>query len=214
MDLSNCANTHDLARLSLNGELLLERRAPILTFGLAKVVLPPGGFLQATKTGEETLADLVLEAVGKANKVADLYCGVGPFALRLAKTSSVVAIDNDSASIAALKNAADHTTGQKPVVTGIRDLAKNPLCEDELKDFDAVVFDPPRAGAGAQVLEIVEAKVQTVIAVSCNPATFAHDAFILTRGGYVLEKVIPIDQFRYAANVELIGVFKRNPTLL
>jgi 23S rRNA (uracil1939-C5)-methyltransferase len=214
MDLSDCANDHDLARLTLDGELVLERRAPILTFGAAKLALPPGGFLQATKMGEEILSGLVLEAVGKANKVADLYCGVGPFALRLAQNSSVVAIDSDSAAIAALKNAADHTPGQKPVVTEIRDLAKNPLYEGELISFDVVVFDPPRAGAEAQVLEIVEAKVKTVVAVSCNPATFAHDASILTEGGYVLEMVIPVDQFRYAGHVEMVGVFKRKSSSL
>ena len=213
MDLSDCANAHDLARLTLDGELVLERHAPILTLGTAKLALPPGGFLQATKMGEETLAGLVLDAIGKATKVADLYCGVGPFALRLARVSSVVAIDSDSAAIAALKHAADHTPGQKPVVTEVRDLARNPLYKDELNSFDAVVFDPPRAGAEAQVLEIVEAKVQTVVAVSCNPATFAHDASILTEGGYVLEKVIPVDQFRYAGHVELVGVFKRKSSL-
>jgi 23S rRNA (uracil1939-C5)-methyltransferase len=210
MDLSDCANVHDLARLTLDGELVLERRAPLLTFGAAKLALPAGGFLQATKMGEETLAGLVLEAVGKANKVADLYCGVGPFALRLAQDSSVVAIDSDSAAIAALKNAANHTPGQKPVVTEVRDLAKNPLYEGELKDFDAVVFDPPRAGAEAQVLEIVGSKVKTVVAVSCNPATFAHDASLLTGAGFVLEKVTPVDQFRYAGHVELVGVFRQN----
>lgn len=209
MDLSDCANNHDLARVTLGDELVLQRRAPVLGFGAAKLALPPGGFLQATKAGEQALAGLVLAAVGNARNVADLYCGVGPFALRLAQSCSVVAMDSDKAAIAALKQAADHTPGQKPVRTEVRDLASNPLYLDELKKFDAVVFDPPRAGAEAQVVEIVEAKIDTVVAVSCNPATFANDAAILIDGGYILESVTPVDQFRYAGHVEMVGVFRR-----
>jgi len=214
MDLSDCASNHDLARISLDGELVLERRSPVLTFGVAKLALPPGGFLQATKAGEDTLSRLVLEAVGDVDRVADLYCGVGPFALRLAARSSVLAVDNDSAAINALKHAADHTLGQKPIRTEVRDLSSNPLYVDELNGVDAVVFDPPRAGAQAQVLEIIEAKVNTVVAVSCNPASFAHDASILTGGGYLLESVTPVDQFRYAGHVELVGVFRRKKMFL
>ena len=209
MDLTDCANAYDLARITLDGDLVLERRVPTLTFGAAKLGLPAGGFLQATKAGEDTLAGLVQEAVGDAAKVADLYCGVGPFALRMARSSSVLAIDSDAAAITALKRAADYTVGQKPVTTEVRDLAKNPLYVDELKVLDAIVFDPPRAGAEAQVLEILDAKVKTIVAVSCNPATFAHDASLLTGGGYSLEKVTPVDQFRYAGHVEMVGVFRR-----
>jgi 23S rRNA (uracil1939-C5)-methyltransferase len=209
MNLSDCANAHDLARISLDGELVLQRRSPTLTFGAAKLALPPGGFLQATKAGEDALTALVLEAFGDAGKVVDLYCGVGPFALRLAETRSVLAIDSDGEAIAALGQAADNTPGQKPVTTEVRDLAKNPLFKDELKGYDAVIFDPPRAGAEAQVLEIIDAKVATVVAVSCNPASFANDASLLTGSGYRLEKVTPIDQFRFAGHVEMVGVFRR-----
>ena len=209
MALSDCANSHDLARITVSGDMVLERRPPVLTFGSAKVTLPPAGFLQATKAGEDVLAKLVLDAAGEANKVADLYCGIGPFTLRLAQRSQVVSFDSDDVAIGALSNAANHTQGLKPVIAHVRDLSHNPLHQSELMGFDAVVFDPPRAGAEAQAMEIAESRVKTVIAVSCNPASFANDSSLLIGGGYKLEKVIPVDQFRYAGHVEMVGVFRR-----
>jgi 23S rRNA (uracil1939-C5)-methyltransferase len=209
MGLSDCAIAHDLARITVAGDLVLERRPPILTFGAAKVTLPPAGFLQATKAGEEILAGLVFEAVGDAKKVADLYCGIGPFSLRLADHCQVAAFDSDEAAITALTGAAHRIQGQKPVTAQVRDLIHNPLHATELKGFDAVVFDPPRAGAESQAIEIAQSKVPTVVAVSCNPATFAHDAAILIDGGYKLEKITPVDQFRYAGHIEMVGVFQR-----
>ena len=210
MGLSDCANNHDLARLSVGGDMVLERRAPTLTFGAGKVILPPGGFLQATFAGEEILSNMVLEGVSGAKKIADLYCGIGPFSMRMAAHSPVMSFDNDAAAIAALNTAAHHVRGQKPVTTEIRDLSENPLHSSELDSFDAVVFDPPRAGAEAQARDIASSKVAIVIAVSCNAATFAHDASILINGGYRLEKVTPVDQFRFAGHVEMVGVFKRS----
>jgi 23S rRNA (uracil1939-C5)-methyltransferase len=209
MGLSDCANDYDLARLSVSDDMILERRAPILVFGAGKVVLPPGGFLQATLSGEEILSNIVLDGVSGAKKIADLYCGLGPFSLRMAAHSPVMSFDSDEVAIAALQVAAHHVQGQKPVTAKTRDLSENPLHSSELNLFDAVVFDPPRAGAEAQAREIASSKVTSVIAVSCNAATFARDASILIDGGYRLEKVSPVDQFRFTGHVEMVGVFKR-----
>ncbi len=208
-NLADCAISHDMARITIDGDVVMVRRPPVLTFGLAKVTLPPAGFLQATKMGEDVLARLVEEALDDVKTIADLYCGIGPFALRLAPRAQVLAFDSDEAAIDALTDAAHHTQGQKPVSAKIRDLIHNPLHADEMKNFDAVIFDPPRAGAESQAFEIAGSKVKTIVAVSCNPATFARDASILIDGGYRLEKVTPVDQFRYAGHVELVGIFRR-----
>ena len=209
MGLSDCANYHDLARLSVGDDMILERRAPILTFGAGKVVLPPRSFLQATYAGEEILSNIVLDGVSGANRIADLYCGLGPFSLRMAAHSSVSSFDNDAMSIAALKTAAHNVQGQKPVTAHVRDLNENPLHKSELDSFDAVVFDPPRAGAELQARDIASSQVYRVIAVSCNAATFARDASILINGGYRLDRVVPVDQFRFAGHVEIVGKFER-----
>lgn len=176
--------------------------------GRAEVTLPPGSFLQATVAGEETLAALIAERIGKAKEVLDLFCGVGPFALRLAEKARVTAYDNDAGAIAALAKAA-RTPGLKPIKCEPRDLFRRPLVLPELRDFDAVVFDPPRQGAQAQALKLAASKVPVVIAVSCNVATFARDARLLIDGGYRLEAVVPVDQFRHTPHVELVARFSR-----
>jgi 23S rRNA (uracil1939-C5)-methyltransferase len=173
------------------------------------VALPPGCFLQATAAGEAALAALVTESCGEANQVADLFAGVGPFALRLAERMRVTAVDSDQAAIAALKRAAETTPGLKPVVTEIRDLFRRPLIAAELKRHDCVVFDPPRQGAEAQARALAASAVPVIIAVSCNPTTFARDARILIDGGYRLTRVTPVDQFRYSFHVELVALFER-----
>jgi len=207
--LAVVAQRHRLARLTRHGELLLQRSAPTLRMGKATVTLPPGSFLQATAAGEAELANRVTAAVGKAKTVADLFCGVGPFALRLAERARVFAADGDRAAVAALARAAAGTGGLKPVVAETRDLFRRPLLPQELQRFEAVVLDPPRQGAEAQARALAESAVQVVAMVSCNPATFARDAQILVAGGYRLEKVTPVDQFRYAAHVEVVATFKR-----
>jgi 23S rRNA (uracil1939-C5)-methyltransferase len=173
------------------------------------VALPPGAFLQATAAGEETLAHLVLDHAGKAKNAADLFCGVGPFALRLAETARVTAADGDSAAIESLRAAAAGTSGLKPVTAQARDLFRRPLVPLELKDFDAVVFDPPRQGAQAQARELAASRVPVVIAVSCSAETFARDARILVDGGYKLRAVTPVDQFRYSTHVEIVARFQK-----
>ena len=206
--LARLAETHQLARLTRHGELIVQRAAPTVRMGKATVALPPGAFLQATAEGEAILARLVSEHVGKARAVADLFCGAGPFALRLAERARVTAADANAAAIAALCQAAK-TSGLKPIAAEARDLFRRPLAPDELKSFDAVVFDPPRQGAEAQARQLAASRVPLVVAVSCNAATFARDAWVLSDGGYRLTSVTPVDQFRYSAHVEIVGRFER-----
>jgi 23S rRNA (uracil1939-C5)-methyltransferase len=207
-ELARLAETRRLARLTRHGELIAQRAAPTVSMGKASVVLPPGVFLQATAQGETVLARLVAEHVGKAKAVADLFCGVGPFALRLAERARVVAADGDADAIAALRQAAK-TAGLKPIEAETRDLFRRPLAPDELKSLEAVVFDPPRQGAEAQARQLAASKVPLVIAVSCNAATFARDARLLADGGYRLTAVTPVDQFRHSAHVEIVARLER-----
>ncbi|WP_316202499.1 MULTISPECIES: class I SAM-dependent RNA methyltransferase [unclassified Bradyrhizobium] len=202
--LSRLAEQHRLARLTRHGELVLMRNAPVVTMGTAQVTLPPGSFLQATVQGEETLAQLVMERIRKAKHVADLFCGVGPFALRLATRARVTAMDNDAGAIAALQRASG-TPGLKPIKAEARDLFRRPLMPPELRDIDAVVFDPPRQGAQAQARQLAASKVPVIVAVSCNVTTFARDMRMLIDGGYKLETVVPVDQFRHTPHVELVA---------
>jgi 23S rRNA (uracil1939-C5)-methyltransferase len=206
--VARLAETYRLARLTRHGELIAQRAAPTVRIGKATVLLPPGAFLQATAEGEAALGRLVCEYVGKSRSVADLFCGVGPFALRLAERARVMAADADAGAIAALREAAK-TPGLKPIAAEARDLFRRPLAPDELKSFDAVVFDPPRQGAEAQARQLAASRVPLVVAVSCSAATFARDARILADGGYRLTSVIPVDQFRYSAHVEIVGRFER-----
>ncbi|MGE0239736.1 MAG: class I SAM-dependent RNA methyltransferase [Parvibaculaceae bacterium] len=208
-DLAGLVHAEDLARLSLNREPLVTRLPPEIGIGTARLRLPAGVFLQATKAGEATLAALVIENLGKAKKVADLFSGVGVFALRLAAKAQVFAADGDKAATAALAETVRRTPGLKPVEAKARDLFREPVMARELAPFDAVVFDPPRAGAEAQARQLAKSKVKTVIAVSCDPATFARDARILVDGGYRLMRVTPVDQFAFTAHVETVAFFKR-----
>ncbi|MBV9556766.1 MAG: class I SAM-dependent RNA methyltransferase, partial [Pseudolabrys sp.] len=206
--LAQVAAKRRLARLTRHGEIVVQNAPPQITMGRATVVLPPGSFLQATAAGEDALAKLVIAGIGKTKAVADLFCGVGPFALRLAETARVTAADSDAAAIAALTRASG-ADGLKPIVAAKRDLFRNPLTAGELKTFDAVVFDPPRQGAEAQSREIAKSSVPTVAAVSCDAVTFARDARILIDGGYTLTAVTPVDQFRYSPHVEIVATFKK-----
>jgi 23S rRNA (uracil1939-C5)-methyltransferase len=141
--------------------------------------------------------------------VADLFAGCGTLSVVLATSAAVTAVDSDEAAIAALDRSARHAQGLRPVAAERRDLFRRPLLPVELARFDAVVFDPPRAGAAAQAAALAAAKVGRVVAVSCNPATFARDAATLVAGGYRLRSVVPVDQFRHTPHVELVGSFER-----
>jgi 23S rRNA (uracil1939-C5)-methyltransferase len=207
--LVRAAGDRDLARLSNHGELLIERRPAEILMGAARVRPPPGGFLQATEAGERVLAALALDAVAGARRVADLFCGAGALSLRLAARAQVDAFELDRPALGALMRAARETVGLRAVAGAARDLFQRPLGRAELDPFDAVVFDPPRAGAQAQARELAASRVQRIVAISCNPASFARDMSLLVAGGYRLDSVTPIDQFRFSPHVEIVGVLTR-----
>ena len=208
-DVAPLARKFGLARLALNGEVRLFLRQPLVRMGSAEVELPVESFLQATEQAEVVLSGLADEALGGAKRVADLFCGLGPFALKLAKRAQVMAFDADARAVAACAKALNTTPGLKSLGAERRDLFHDPLLAKELDRFDGVVFDPPRAGAEAQCRELAASKVKRVVAVSCNPQSFARDARLLVDGGYRLDRVTPVDQFRYSAHVELVGLFRR-----
>ena len=207
--LATKASDMKLARFSVGGETVVATLPAFLTFGTADVVLPPGVFVQAVEEAEADIARRVVSAVGKAKAVADLFCGLGAFTFPLAERSRVSAFDGDKAAIAALSAAVKKTSGLKPITATLRDLFRDPLSPLELNEHDAVVFDPPRAGAEAQSQRLARSKVKTIVAVSCNPATLARDTRHLVDGGYRIESVTPIDQFLYSAHVEVVAVFRR-----
>ena len=207
--LARTAEALDLARVSNHGEIVIERRPPRVAFGEAPARLPPGGFLQATEAGEAWLADFAERALAGAKKVADLFCGAGAFALRLSRSHEVFAADADPAAIAALARAAATTPGLHKLATETRDLFRRPLRTDELAAFDAALIDPPRAGALEQARALAAAHLPLVVSISCNAATFARDARILIDGGFQIESVTPLDQFRFSAHVEIAAVFRR-----
>jgi len=207
--LAKVAETHQLARLTRHGELVAHRTQPLLRVGRSEVPLPPGAFLQATAKGEETLARLVLGHAGKSRHVADLFTGIGTFALHLAEGARVAASDSEPAAIRALQQAAGKTSGLKPIDAQVRDLFRRPFMASELKNFDAVVFDPPRQGAEAQARELGKSAVPVVVAVSCDANTFARDAKILANAGYKIASAVPVDQFRYSHHVEIVAKFTR-----
>jgi 23S rRNA (uracil1939-C5)-methyltransferase len=207
--LANAAAVLGLARISIGTEPIVARAQPVLNIGRAKVGLPPGAFLQATAAGEEELAREVLEAAKDSRNAADLFCGVGTFSLRLAEHVRVHAADSSAQAVAALTQASRHAKAFKPLTVDIRDLFREPLMPRELGGFDTVLIDPPRAGAEAQAKQLARSGVRTVISISCDPASFARDAAILVKGGYRIERVVPIDQFAWTAHVEIIGIFRR-----
>ncbi|KQP31733.1 RNA methyltransferase [Methylobacterium sp. Leaf104] len=208
--LVRLAGELDLARLSLHGEVLVERRAPAVTTSGLRLVPPAGGFLQATEAGEAVLTEVVVAALDKKTKrVVDLFSGSGPFSLAMARSRDVHAVEGEAAALQSLDRAVRAVPGLRRVTTERRDLFRRPLLPLELDAYDAVVFDPPRAGAGAQAARIAESKVPLVIGVACDVGTFSRDAATLVAGGYTLERVIPVDQFAYSGHLEMVGVFRR-----
>ncbi len=207
--LTQVAAELDLARLSVHGDVIVERRPPLVRAGMVALVPPPGGFLQATEAGETALGDAVLQACAGARRVADLFSGSGAFALRLAGSAEVHAADGSASAMAALDRAARKAHGLRRIVAETRDLFRRPLLRGELDGFDAVVLDPPRAGAEAQVRQIAVSRVPKVAMVSCDAATFARDAGILQAAGFTTPGVTIVDQFRYSGHVELVAAFTR-----
>jgi 23S rRNA (uracil1939-C5)-methyltransferase len=198
-----------LARLTVDNSRIFLNRLPEIVSGDGVLRPIPGGFLQAVGSAEAAMAQAVVDHVGKAASVADLFAGVGTFALRLARRAAVTAVEGDAALLAAIQTAANHMRGLKRLTLRKRDLFQNPLAPIELKAFGAVVFDPPAAGAKAQAEAIAASSVPKVVAVSCNPATLARDARILIDGGYRLVRVLPIDQFLFSAEIEAVATFER-----
>jgi 23S rRNA (uracil1939-C5)-methyltransferase len=207
--LAHTAAACKLARVTIAGDTLYQSTVPAVRFGPANVVLPPRAFLQAAPAAEAEMVRLITTAVGPARRIADLFCGLGTFTFPLAASAAVLSVDGDRQAIAALENAAKRTPGLKPIEVKVRDLFREPLSVKELERFDAVVFDPPRAGAAQQAATLAASRIPTVVAVSCNAATLARDARILIDGGYGLERVTPIDQFLYSPHVEAVAVFRR-----
>ena len=209
MEMARVVEAFGLARLTWNGEVVALRTMPMQRFGRALVAPPPGAFLQATEHGEAALLAAIMAAVGPARRIADLFAGVGTFALPLADHAEVHAVEGDAAMVAALEKGWRQAEGLRRVTAEQRDLFRRPLEPDELKGFDAVVIDPPRAGAEAQMATLAKSGVPVICSVSCNPATFARDAKILTQAGYRLTWVQVVDQFRWSPHVELVGRFER-----
>jgi len=205
--LAGLAERHDLARLAWEEEVVLTRRAPVQVFAGVPVVPPPGAFLQATAEGESALVTEVLALLGGARRVVDLFAGCGTFTFPLAHRAAVHAVEGSPEMIAALDHAARHAQGLRPISHAARDLFRHPLDAAELAGVDAVVIDPPRAGAEAQIAEIARSRVPRIAHVSCNPATFARDAAQLLAAGYRMGRVCVVDQFRWSAHVELVAGF-------
>ena len=198
-----------IARLSVDGEIVIEPVKPQVTFGSAAVIPPPGAFLQAVASAEAAMAELVGGHLRKARKVADLFAGIGTFALRLAARSEVHAVEADAAALAALDRGFRFANGLKRVTTEKRDLFRRPLTFKELNAFDAVVFDPPRAGAEDQSKQLARSDVPLVAAVSCNPVTLARDLALLIVGGYAVRSVTPVDQFLWSPHVEAVALLEK-----
>ncbi|MBX5149056.1 class I SAM-dependent RNA methyltransferase [Rhizobium lentis] len=198
-----------IARVTVNGEILVEPSKPLIDFGGVTVSPPAGGFAQATKPAEEAMAELVLAHAGKAKRIADLFAGAGTFSLRLARIGRVHAVEADAKALAALDQAARKTQGLKPVTVEKRDLFRRPLMTQEFKPYDMVVFDPPRAGAEFQCKELARSAVKKIAAVSCNPLTLARDLAILVEGGYRITGVTPIDQFLWTSHVEVVATLEK-----
>lgn len=206
--LAGLARAAGIVRLQVGGATIVDNVVRLTINGV--VTAPPAGiFLQAAPQAEQAMTELIMAGLPKARSVADLFCGIGTFSFALARRARVTAIDGDKRALATLDAAARHAQGLKPIECKVRDLFREPLTERELAAFDAVVVDPPRAGAEAQCVRLAKSKVPVIAAVSCNPATLARDARILLDGGYRLASVTPIDQFVYSPHIEAVALFRR-----
>ncbi|CAA7615834.1 class I SAM-dependent RNA methyltransferase [Magnetospirillum sp. SS-4] len=216
--LAAFAESTDLARLHWRkpgggfAEPIARRRPAEVMFAGMAVEPPPGGFLQPTRGGEMAIVERVLAAVGEGRAAADLYAGCGSFSVPLSLRGPVHAVEGEQGPLAALDTAARRFG--LPVVTELRDLARRPLAPHELRPFHAVVLDPPRAGASAQAAELAkpaEARggPDTIVMVSCNPATLARDLRLLADGGWRVEQATPIDQFPWSSHLETVVVLRR-----
>lgn len=209
IQLAEAAQAGGFPRVTLAGEAAYQVLTPSVRLGRATVGLPPGAFLQAVPQAQAAMTAFAAEAVDGAGRIADLFCGVGTFTFALAEIAPVLAADGSALAVAALRTATATAPGLKGIVAEARDLARRPVLAAELKRVDAVVFDPPRIGAVEQTREIAASGASRVVAVSCNPGTFARDARTLVDAGFRLEQVLPVDQFLWSPHVELVAAFSR-----
>ncbi|MEH6831043.1 MAG: class I SAM-dependent RNA methyltransferase [Sulfitobacter sp.] len=207
--LAALCDSRGFARLTWDDEVIAQRAPPVQRFGVADVCPPPGAFMQATAHGEAHLLAAVQEAVGDAKRVIDLFAGCGTFTLPLAKNAEVFAVEGDKLMMAAMDKGWRMAVGLKTVTHAARDLYRRPLLPDEFKKYDAVVMDPPRNGAEAQTAELIRSDIKRVAYVSCNPVTFARDVAQMIAGGFTLDWVQPVDQFRWSSHVELAAQLSR-----
>lgn len=207
--LTTLAIKFKIARIAIDDEIIIEVAKPIIDFNGVEVILPPGGFLQATKHAEIAMTDIAINWLKKTKNAADLFSGSGTFTFAMAKKMNVKAFENTPSALQALDRASRNANGLKTIHYEERDLFRRPIGAKELSQFDGLLFDPPRAGAEEQVKEIANAIVSRVVAVSCNPVTLARDLSILVKAGYKLEKVIPIDQFLWSPHVEAVALLSR-----
>jgi len=208
-ELARWAGEAKLARITVGGQAAVELARPVVRFGKVEVALPATAFLQPTREGEAVLQKLVTESLAGAKHIADLFSGCGTFSLVLAEKARVHAVEREPAMLAALAEAARHAQGLKPLTIEARDLFKLPLTPPELKVYDAVLLDPPRAGAAAQVRELVASQFRRIAYVSCNPESFARDARLLIDAGFRIGTVTPVDQFLWSDHLELVALFAR-----
>lgn len=209
------AKQYGLARLSIDqgygAETVWEPEPATVTLSGVAVSLPTGAFLQATQDAETTMIGDAVEWLGDARLVADLFSGLGTFAFALAAAGvngrKALAVEADRAAFLACKSASARTQGA--VLTLHRDLFRNPLQPSELNRFDAVLLDPPRAGAKAQIAEIAASTLSRVAYISCNPSSWARDAATLAESGFKLSRLRPVGQFRWSTHVELVSLFER-----
>lgn len=203
IELAALADRAGLSRLTWGDEPVFQAAPPWLMMGRARVSPPPGAFLQATPHGEAALVAAACEAVAGARRVGDLFAGCGTFSLPLAESAEVHAVEGEGAMLTALEAGGRQAQGLRQISTETRDLFRRPLLPDELARFGALVIDPPRAGAAAQVEQVAAARVPVLAMISCNPTSFARDARVLVASGYRLDWVQVVDQFRWSAHVEL-----------
>lgn len=212
--LVDFANAHDIASLNWNDRGFMDpviiRGEAVMNFAGAQVPLPPSSFIQATDEGEAALVNLVLKGVEGCRRVADLFSGIGTFTFPLAKKAQVLAVEGFKPASDACQAGINRSTGFKQIINKHRDLYRRPMTAKELKGFDAVVFDPPRAGAKEQVDALKDSDIPTLVAVSCSPNSFGRDGRILKEGGYTLDSVTPVGQFRWTPHIELVGVYKKD----
>lgn len=201
---------HKFSRMSVNIETLIKTAEPHIEIASTIVSPPPASFVQALKQAEDDMSDIVSEFLKGCKQVADLYCGIGTFALKLAENSAVYAVEESGDALNSLDQAWRDTGGKlKQVKTEKRNLERRPVTFGELKKMDGLVFDPPRAGAELQCKQIAKSRVKQVAAVSCNPNTLATDLEILLAGGFKVKRIIPIDQFKYTPHVEVVVLLER-----